>query len=214
MQLTNYGPPHSFDYEKAEQVPQQCVFAVELLDSQPLFNGRKVLQLDSWNDARVFHIFNNNAANVVGIESAWHVDNFCNEINQLDDANAKLIKQGLNLWHYEGLERCSLETLGIAYSSVYDSMCKGWVKSNPEEYQDIKFKEDPEKFVLFVKKSEISEEDTLIRSLISKFGLKGQINCHSEWLKDTGGYCYNDHIYMWINREELPTIVEKFGFKV
>ncbi len=92
-------------------------------------------------------------------------------------------------------------------------MRKGWVASNLEDYQDIMFKEDPEKFALFVKKGKISEENTLIRSLTSKFGLKGQINCHSEWLKKGAAYCYNDNIYMWINKEVLSEIVEKFGFE-
>lgn len=209
MQVTNYGQALSFHYEKAEQVPQQCLFAAKILESQPLFNRRgsivktcKVIPLDSWDDARIFVIFSNNAAKFTGKKSAWHLHDFgCG-------------KQGLNLWLYDDLERCSLETLEKAYSNVYDAMRKGWVASNPEDYQDIMFKEDSEKFALFVKKGKISEEDTLVSFLTSKFGLKGQISCHSEWLKEGSGFCYNDNIYMWINKEALSEIVEKFGFEL
>ncbi len=54
MQVTNYGQALFFHYEKAEQVPQQCLIAAKLLESQPLFDGRgsivdrcKVIPLDS-----------------------------------------------------------------------------------------------------------------------------------------------------------------------
>jgi hypothetical protein len=201
--------------------PQQCLFAAKLLESEPLFNGSgslvktcKVIPLESWDDTRIFDIFNKNAAKFTGKKSAWRIHQFGCGNNQLMDAKGKYIQQGLNLWLYAELERCSIETLEQAYSHVYDAMRKGWVEASPEEYQNIMFKEDSKKFALFVKKGEISEEDTLIRFLTSKFGLEGQVKCHSEWLKEGAGYCYNDNIYMWINKEELSKIIEKFGFEV
>lgn len=208
----------SFHYEKVEQVPQQCLLVAKILEFQPIFNGRgailtpcKVIPLDSWDDARIFDIFSKNAAKFTGKKSEWHIRDFS---RLEDDAIGKHIEQGIHLWLYnEDLGRCPLETLEKAYSNVYDAMRKGWIASNPDDYQDIMFKEDSEKFALFVKKGKIWEEDTLISFLASKFGLgRRKINCCSVWLKGSG-YCYSDNLYMWINKEALSEVVEKFGFE-
>lgn len=219
MQVTDYGQALSFHYEKAEQVPQQCLLAAKLLESQPIFDGCgpvvdrcKIIPLDSWDDARIFDIFNSNTAKFIEGISAWPISHFGHGYN-LQDAKGTYIKQGLDLWLFDDLKRCSLEELEQAYHHVYDAMRKGWVESNPDDYQNILYINDSEKFTLFVKKGKMVEEDTLIRFLTSKFGLKGQINCYSVWMKEGGGCCYNDNIYMWIEKKELSKIIEKFGFE-
>ena len=218
---TNYEQGLSFHYEKAEQVPQQCLIAAKILESQPLFDGSgsivkrcKVIPLESRDVTRIFAIFNRNAIERVGNKTAWHIHDFGGGNNQLYTANGCHIKRGLNLWLYDGLGTCSLETLEKVYSDVYNSMRKGWIQSNPEEYQCIMFKEDTEKFVLFVKKNYFIEEATLIKFLINKFELQGQIECDSNWLKDDVGNRCNDTIYMWIDKKEISKIIEKFGFEI
>lgn len=219
MQVTNEIPTLSFKFDKAEQVPHQCLLTAKILESQPLFTGQgqtksKVVALDSYDNTRILGIFNSNARKFIGEESAWQISEFGGGNNHLWDAKGKHIKQGLNLWLYDSLERCSLETLEHAYSYVYDAMRKGWVESNPEDYQDIMFKQDPEKFTLFVKKRHLEDEDHLIRFLSGKFGLEGQVKCHLEWLKEDINLYFNDQIYMWVEKKVLPTFIVKFGLEL
>ncbi|MBJ7450158.1 MAG: hypothetical protein JHC93_07375 [Parachlamydiales bacterium] len=224
MKVIDYQKALSFHYEKAEQLPQQCLYAAKLLDYQPVFNGRgtiktcKVIPLNQYNDARIFDIFSRNATKLVGRQSAWHIQDFGGGSEQFRDASGVLINQGIALRLYDN-ERCSLEALGKAYCIVNDVMRKGWVESNLEDYQDIKSvqdikSEDSEKFALYVKNSNMIEEDALIRFLTSKFGLVGQIMCYSRRLKEESELLNKSSIYMWINKEALPNIVEKFGFEI
>lgn len=219
---TNYGQHLPFLFEKAEQIPAQCLSAATALESQPLFNGYgskvktcKVIPLQCWDDTRIFDIFNTNARRFIGDKGKWDIHNFGWGSNQLEDANHHPIQKGLILRLYDNVERCSLAILKEAYSSVYNSMRTGWVQSNPEEYQNIMFKKDTERFALFVKKDKnLEEEDDLIRFLISKFELNGQIECQCEWLKKDSRGSYIDKTYMWIDKEELSKIIEKFGFEI
>lgn len=219
-QTTKYEQPLSFHYERVGEIPGQCLFVAKLLESQPIFNGFgaiaktcKVIPLESWPDVRIFDIFNNNAAKLTGT-TAWHIREFGCGFNRQMDAAGQGIKQGLSLWLYDNIERCPLETLEQVYSNVYDAMRKGWVEYNPEDYPNMAFKEDSEKFTLFVKKTEMIEEAALISFLRTKFGLREQVKCHSEWVKDDCGISFNDDIYMWIDKVELSKIIEKFGFEV
>jgi hypothetical protein len=219
---TDYQQGLTFQYDRAEQVPEQCFLATKLLDAQPLFDGYspiedkcKIISLVSWADTKIFDIFNSNIGHFIRDRNTrWEIHGFRLKEGGYADANCRYIDQGLSLWLHNDLKRCPLETLKQAYSDVYSSMRAGWVESKPEDYPDILHKENSEQFALFVKKSFLADEDDLIRFLASKFGLKGQVNSNGLWLKEDVGSCYNDKIYMWIERKELPKIVETFGFDI
>jgi hypothetical protein len=163
-----------------------------------------VIPLENRDDVRIFDIFNTNARKFTGNKGAWHIHEFGFGNDQLYQANGQHIKQGLSLWLSDNHERCSIDTLEQAYSDVYSSMRSGWIESSLEEHQDILFKEDTEKFALFVKKMTIAEEDILIRFLAGKFELEDQVKCYFEKGK----------IYMWIDKKEQSKIIEKFGFEI
>lgn len=212
--------PFQFPYVKVKQVPHYCTFAAKLLESQPQFNGKgsqakknnKVIALDSRHDAKIFEIFNEHAVNFIEKKSAWSIHSFGGSTNVIRDANNKIIKCGLDLWCDPDLERCSLETLERAYIDVYQSMRKGWVESNPQEYQGTMFEKDSEKFAFFVKTRTINREEELIGFLSNKFKLNDKIMCYWAWSKKEGGYGGNDKIYMWIDKEDRLEIIKKFGF--
>lgn len=219
--MTDYSQALTFNYHRAEQVPEQCLSAVKLLDSQPLFDGRgsitkssKVIHLDSWDDARIFEIFNDNASKFTNRDYKWYIHSFGCGNHQLYDHDGKHIRRGLELWLYSDREMCSIYELGQAYADVYKSMSKNWVESNIDDYPDIMFKNDPDEFILYVKKSLLSGEDTLIRFLASKFGLGEYVKCYSEWLSNNLAYHYTDSIYMWIDKERLSEVIDVFGFEL
>jgi hypothetical protein len=206
----------SFNYNKAEQVPNQCVLAAKLLNSQPVFKGStsgsgrsKVIPIKSWADTRIFDIFNMNAKELIEYNSMWRIYGFGCGNQQVVDAHDNRIKQGLGLCLDNDSQKCSLQTLKQAYSDVYRKMRGGWLKANPIEWQDdIFFKEDPQKFALFLKSRKLREEVALIRFLARKFGLRDAIRCDHVWNKE---YHAND-IYMWIQKDKLTEAIQKFGF--
>lgn len=206
----------TFNYERAEQVPAQCLLAAKLLQFQPLVAGNrtllvekwKVISLDDWNDVRIFGIFSQNAAKIIGEKAAWNIHEFGGGLGMLEDTGIQPTQKGLELWLYDD-KMCSLEKLEEAYSDVYNSMRKGWVESKLENYPTILFTEDPSKYTLFVKNKSLVDEDTLICFLIRKFGLKNQIKCYYQW---KGFRNENHKIYIWIANEKLSEVIEKFGF--
>lgn len=203
---------HTYSFQTTSEVPVYCKKLATLLDQQPLFRGEgaiakkaKVVAMECFSDARIFEIFNRNAEKVLGTERAWSIHN----IQWFGFSGASKIRDGLALWFGSGIP-CSVDELEEAYNQVLESLTNGWIQAKAEENPDILHTENPEDFHLFIKKSTLTEEDTLIRFLTEKFSLRTDITCDSA-LK---AFARSDNIYMWVRKTRFEDVVNKFGFKL
>jgi len=206
--------------ERACDLPKYCTEMATLLERQPLFTGygnhvetSKVIHLESWDDARICEIFNENAKKILG-ESQWRISAFGIGNYQFTDSNHHLIKHGLTLSLYDGPGPCSLSDLEASYEEVFRNMTTGWVSARPEEHPDIMFKENPDEFQLFIKKKTLIEEDDLIAFIARRVGIEQDIKCHGESLGHSVGYGYTDERYLWIRRSALMKVIDTFGFRL
>lgn len=229
----DYQKAYAFNYATAQEIPKQCCLAAKLLEAQPLFDGRgtivekcKVIPLNDWSDCRIFDIFNENVNDtsrknsdwynkhiekLLGSNSAWNISSFGCGNHQLIDLNGKLIEQGLEFLIYNK-ERCSLKTLEQAYREVYDTMRHGWVEANPLEHPELNITwMDCSNCALFLKNERsLMEEEILIRFLANKFGFEHRM--FSDSMETNVENPRKNGLYMWIPKNELHAVIEKFGF--
>ena len=212
--------PINTDLTYAHEIPIMCTKLAKILNENPLFKGTgsvakkcKVVSLAKWCDVRICHIFSANSQKLLGDRNAWHIYEFGSGNSHLCDADGQSMGEGVALWLYDQLEMCSYETLEKSYNEVFSNIVNGWEKSKIEDHPGIMFKEDPEKFELYIKNKALIDEDTLIHFIAAKFSLADNITCNSQWLGHPG-YHYNGKIYLWIRKSALENVREKVGFKL
>ena len=130
-------------------------------------------------DARIHEIFSKNARTILGFTQAWHIHSFGVGNYQFYDSHQVQITPGLIMLLYDEGTPCSVETLKNAYDQVLEKLSTGWTWAKPEENSDIFHKKEPSDFHLFIKHSKLSEEDTIIRFLASKFDLREHVDCNN-----------------------------------
>ena len=218
--IYNTYVPLSVDIGRAHDIPKACTRLARTLAAAPLFDGRgslvkkcKVIALSDWNDARICGLFNKNSRKLLEDMKPWDILDF-GYMHNLVDSRGEGITQGIRLCLDDQVEMCSYEALEGAYKKVFSAIISGWEKADLKDHPNILHKENPEEFDLFIKDKVLLEEDSLIRFIVGKFSLEDNVKCHTEWLTPSGGYCYNDKIYLWVRKTERESAVEKIGFKL
>jgi hypothetical protein len=203
----------------AHEIPGMCTKLAKIMNEMPLFNGKgsivkkcKVISLAKASDARICGIFNTNSRCLLGDRNGWPTYDF-DTTRIWRYADGQLIEQGLTLLVYDDAKICSYEALEASYNEVFSNLVNGWERSKIENHPNILFKEDPEKFALFIKNSTLSQEDILIRSIASRFSLEDDIKCQGEWLTNSG-YSYCDKIYLWARKSALKNVRKTVGLKL
>lgn len=198
-----------------------CAQLAKKVSEQPLFDGTgsivnkcKVLPLSNRNDAAICGILTNNLRKILGNRKAWHIHSTGWGSEQLWTSSGECIGYGISLWLYDSVDECSLETLEETYKKIIIASQRGWKCAKPEDYPNIMFKEDSERWNLFIKKEELSEECNFIGWLCGNFNLLEKISCHDKWLKSPkAGYELRDEIYLWVKKDSQEKFDEIFGFK-
>ena len=193
-------------------IPKSCVNLIGLLDKEPLFNGTgysgkkcKVISLEDEHEVFISKIFNKNARSILGNAQQWQItEHGITDNLRLSDSNLRPLKAGLTLWVFDDIKNCSFDDLRAAYEKVVDILRNGWASENSAEIPKIVLNEALQDSHLFTKKPELTEEDVLIKSLITKLGMRGRVKCDE----------YKGTIYLWIKKSELPDFVTRFGFRM
>lgn len=106
-----------------------------------------------------------------------------------------------------------VDSLSAAYKRIVQLMQSDWVASRLVDYPNIGRRESEEEWVLFTKKSCFFVEDTLIRFLVSKFGMDNKVICDNEWQTDKGSTeIKSKNIYLWIKKDSLEEFKRVFNF--
>ncbi len=215
-----------YDIQNASQFPRFCAKLADVLDEQEPFKGSgsegqpcKVVCLDSRYDARIFHIFNKNARPILKNHS-WSICTFGEEGRYLFDEYNRRLHGGVMLYLDNEAMKCSLNTLKNAYKRVLSAVRRNWKESIIEHHPHVnweevcsedrpylkrKSKDSREDFDLFVKKTTLIEEKTLILFIISRIAMQAHVKCHGDKLS-------SDNIYLWVRKSALDDVVAKFGF--
>ncbi len=191
-----------------DDIPAWLTCLVNLLYSQPLFNGKgpkeyKVLPLDDWKGCKLCEVLNDYAEKLVLGRTASLIRAFsCG----LYTYSGKPIEQGVKL-SYDSHPLCDLSTLKNAYTEVISKIKKGWSLASLVKYKDIFHKESEEEWQLLVKSEYLPEEDTLIYCMADKCGLANKIICSTRMKNKSN----REILYVWVKKEALKQFIHAFG---
>lgn len=218
--LANNQPLHR-KFTKAAEFPGACTKLANLLLMAPVFKGTgscitdksQVVVLADWRDARIMHIFNHNASQLLYPAGTWEISSFGFGNNYAKDVDGRLIPQGIVLQNHEK-PRCSFELLEATYSYVLKKLTIDWIEENWEDHPLIFDFEDPQQFRLFIKEwgSQLIDEHRLIALMSSKLSLDpSDIICSNTWMTKSG-QTSPGRPYLWIRKTALAKVVDKMGF--
>jgi hypothetical protein len=202
---------------KASELPLYCTRLAQLLEKKPLYAGVVVDEGTKCNliclanryDARICHIFNENARIRLGEHQSWPIYSFGEGDHHFIDANDRQLHGGVVLYLRENQERCPLEVLRTSYKEILETMRSHWKEANKVDYRDIIHKEDSDNFFLFIKPSSLMQEDSLIRYITGRIGMKGRVKCYRDWLLPDN---HRNQIYLWVRKAALEEVIIKFDF--
>lgn len=160
----------------------ECASLTKQLYRQPHFTGTgslfkqcKVLPTDNLRDAKLCEYLHTRAAHYLSLTNdvhcfGWGIHNLC-------DPDGVRIPRGLILC-MNG-DQAPLEGLERAYAKVIVATSQRWEEASEEDLSRILYKENPEKFRLYVKSKPYEGEEIFIRLLAEKLGLNDQIKCQT-----------------------------------
>lgn len=186
-----------------DQYPYLLSDIAEALDRQSLYKspeleGRvKVLEFGLNEDCRIFELFTKFAKKHLEKGTEWSVQSM-----DLRDSNFCELYHPVGLFDHNE-NKCTVVQLRIAYEKVLEALTGGWKEANIEDYPDLTFRKDPKNYHFFIKEQPVWQEDILVRFLATKYHLDKQLLAYET----------NKLTYMWIARDKLEDIIQKFGFK-
>jgi hypothetical protein len=162
-------------------IPKYCKSLAEQLKQSPLFEGHtqeknyiscSYLCLDSWDDCRICDILSKNAQKIRN--DAWKIRDFgCGNRGRF--ISGKWIGWGIEM--YGGGVQCSSDELLETYNVIVMCLKKGWTEMSVvgcHKKMSIKLEQG---YRCFIKTQQLIEEPSLIRSLISRFGIGEFVEC-------------------------------------
>jgi hypothetical protein len=192
---------HKPVYTKASDIPEFCKnIAKQLQESRE----NTVLILDRWEDKSICLIFNLNAVKYGGCSHPPKIiplrDDYFPWKIHVSSNGISLLRSG----------DCS-ESLKKSYEKVLHAVQKGWYRSFFSHHPNMPFKKDPQKYMLYMKNSQIDKEVVLIRSMINRFSLSDVATCHNTWVSPQG-ISFSRRIYLIVEKAAVPKFEAIFGF--
>jgi len=193
-------------YTKAEEVPVFCSGILHVLAEASDRNQRAV-EVGLFEDTRICQIFCENIYRFIDSDSGkWRVYVFKN----FHDSKGIWYENGLEMKFFSGTTIQRKEILKNLFKNVLNELRIGWEKVDPSRYPEIGHTKDPCDYSLYMKTTDLDEEDTLIRLLASRLSLgEEQIYCDRFWKRAPH---FRKEMYLWIQNSSHDEVVEKIGF--